>query len=121
MSKSTFARAIAIEKSGVEGWTPFRWEVVGKDDMLITGGVARVLDRGPNKGRERWDGPGTRVVVTGKELDSAMATYEATTGSCAECEGSGKEVAGWSATSGTKYRTCAKCKGTCLASQQGAE
>lgn len=53
MSKGSFARAIAIEKSGVERWTPFRWEVIGKDDMLITGGVPRILTRGPNKGQER--------------------------------------------------------------------
>src|SRR5258708_36492045 len=104
MSKSSFARAIAIEKSGIAGWTPFRWEALGNDDMLITGGVARILTRGPNKGRERWHGQGTRVVVLRAELDAAMAKYEAETGNCAECEGSGKTTAGWSVAEGTKYR-----------------
>jgi hypothetical protein len=112
MSAGTFREAIAIEKSGVDGWVPFRYELIGKSDTIITGGVPRVLTRGPNKGERRWDGEISRVVVTQSEIDAAMAAYENTTHQCAECEGTARVVVGWSAADGTKYRECKRCDGT---------
>jgi len=115
MSAATFRNAIAIEKSGIEGWVPFRYELIGKNDTIMTGGVPRVLTRGPNKGERRWDGPRTQVAVTQVEIDAAMARYEAETGNCAECEGTKQTVAGWSASEGTRYRECVRCHGTGIA------
>lgn len=114
MSAATFRDAIAIEKSRVKGWEPCIWEAVGQGtrDALISGGVPRILTRGPSKGQRRWEGKLTRVVVSGAEVDAAMAKYERETGTCAECEGSGKTVAGWSAAEGARYRPCAKCNAT---------
>lgn len=114
MSAGTFRNMIAIEKSGVAGWEPCIWEAVGEGtrDTLISGGVPRLLTRGPNKGQRKWYGKLTRVVVTGAEVEAAMAMYEFETGNCGDCEGSGKTASGWSATEGTKYRMCAKCNGT---------
>lgn len=114
MSASTFRDAIAIEKAGIEGWEPCIWEAIGDiaRDALISGGIPRILTRGPNKGQRRWDGKLTRVVVSGAEVDAAMAKYERETGNCAECEGSCKTIAGWSAAEGTRYRECAKCEAT---------
>lgn len=121
MSAGTFRDAIAIEKSGVAGWEPCLYEAVGEGtrDALISGGVPRILTRGPNKGKRKWAGKLTRVVVTGAEVDAAMTKYEAETGICAECEGTGRITAGWSATEGTKYRTCGKCGGTGKANLKG--
>lgn len=112
MSASTFREAIAIEKSGIDGWVPFRYELIGKSDTILTGGVPRVLTRGPNKGQRKWDAPHSQVAVTQAEVDAAMAKYESETGNCAECEGACKTVAGWSAAEGTRYRPCAKCDAT---------
>jgi len=112
MSAGTFRNAIAIEKSGIDGWVPFRYELIGKSDTIMTGGVPRVLTRGPNKGQRKWDGPHSQVAVTQVEIDAAMANYERETGNCAECEGSCKTVAGWSATDGTRFRECTKCDAT---------
>ena len=120
MSAATFREAIAIEKSGIEGWVPFRYELIGKSDTIMTGGVPRVLTRGPNKGERRWDGPVSRVVVTQAEIDTAMAAYEQTTHQCAECEGTARVVVGWSAVDGTKYRECPKCCGTGKAAKKEA-
>ncbi|MFM0226161.1 hypothetical protein [Paraburkholderia dipogonis] len=121
MSAATFRDAIAIEKSGIEGWVPFRYELIGKSDTIMTGGIPRVLTRGPNKGQRKWDGMHSQVAVTQAEVDAAMAKYEAETGICAECEGSCKVVAGWSATEGAKYRECLKCHGTGKANIQGSQ
>jgi hypothetical protein len=121
VSAGTFRDAIAIEKAGIEGWKPFRYEMIGTTDTIMTGGVPRVLTRGPNKGRLKWDRPYSQVAVTKAEIDIVMARYEAETGNCAECEGSRRAVAGWSATEGTKYRTCGKCRGTGKAKSQGEE
>jgi hypothetical protein len=114
MSAATFRDAIAIDKSGIPGWKPCIWEAIGEGtrDSLISGGVPRLLTRGPNKGHPRWEGKLTRVVVSGVEVEAAMAKYEGETGHCAECEGSCKTVAGWSAAEGTRYRPCAKCDST---------
>jgi hypothetical protein len=121
MSAATFRDAIAIEKSGIEGWVPFRYELIGKSDTIMTGGVPRVLTRGPNKGERTWDRPHSQVAVTKAEVDAAMAKYEAETGLCANCEGTKKEVAGWSAAEGTKHRECSKCCGTGNAKPKGGQ
>lgn len=103
--------AVAIRKSGIEGWEPFKWERVG-EDAIVTGGIARLLKSGPRKGRKTWDGKGTSVVVTRAEVEAQIAQYVAETGNCSECYGSGEVFKSWHHIEGTKYRVCPKCNGT---------
>jgi hypothetical protein len=103
--------AVAIRKSGIEGWEPYKYERVG-DDSLITGGIPRVLTRGPRKGRKTWDGKGTSVVVTSAEVAAQAASYAAETGNCDRCFGEKIVFARWSKAEGKKYRPCTKCSET---------
>jgi hypothetical protein len=82
-------------------------------DLVVSGGVPRLLKAGPRKGKPTWrDVPTQRAVVTRAELDAEKARYEADTGKCSECMGTGKVLASWSAAEGVKYRPCKRCDGT---------
>jgi hypothetical protein len=104
---------LAMRKAGTEGWEPFRYEVIGKDGFLITGGIPRILTRGPNKGKKTWDRKAaTKIVITDSELDAEKVRYVAETGNCPKCYGKGEVSAGWHVETGTKYRPCDECGGT---------
>jgi hypothetical protein len=109
--QTTHMDAVAIRKAGIEGWEPFKWERVG-EDVLFTGGIPRLLQSGPRKGRKTWDGKGSSVVVTRGEEAAEYARYEATTGECGTCYGKAEVFASWHHIDGTKYRPCAKCNST---------
>lgn len=110
MSKQiTHMDAVAIRKSGIAGWEPFKWERAG-DDVIFTGGISRLLQSGPRKGRKTWDGAGTMVVVTRAEEAVEYARYEAETGECGTCYGKAEVFESWHHIDGTKYKPCAKCK-----------
>lgn len=109
------AMELAAKKVAVEGWQGYVWEAM-EGWHLITGEVPDgVYTRGPKKGKPRFRSPGSqhkkKVVVSDTELQQAAAAYEAETGKCWDCKGSGQEWASWSAAEGTKYRTCKRCGG----------
>lgn len=98
--------------SGPDGWEVYGWERVGSD-LLVEGGVPRLLKAGPRKGQKTWrDVPVQKAVVTSAELTAEHDRYEAETGKCGDCYGKGEVFASWSATEGTKYRQCQRCGGT---------
>lgn len=104
--------AVAIRKAAIDGWEPFAWEVIGTDGMLITGGIPRLLTRGPRKGKKTWArSASSKVVVTRVEVDAEEARYVAETGNCGKCYGIGRVMVGWSATEGEKYSACKACDG----------
>lgn len=47
-----------------------------------------------------------------------MLAWEAETGNCFRCNGSGQESLGWSKAEGPRYRQCSRCGGTGKAPQQ---
>jgi len=47
-----------------------------------------------------------------------MLAWEAETGNCFRCGGSGQESFGWSKAEGRLYRQCSRCGGTGKAPQQ---
>jgi hypothetical protein len=94
-------------------WELCGWERVGTDGVLITGGIPRLLKSGPSKGKKTWrDSEITKAVVTKGEEAIERAAYEASTGNCGECLGSGKTWAGWKLGEGSSYRQCRDCSGT---------
>lgn len=100
--------------AGPEGWEVCGWERVGGgNDLIVEGGVPRLLKAGPKKGKKTWrDVPTQKVVVTGAELEAEHARYEEQTGKCGDCYGHGEVFASWSVAEGTKYRPCKRCGGT---------
>lgn len=98
---------VAIRKSGVPGWTPFRWERAGEDG-IYTGGV----EGKRRDGKAKWAKPHTRIVVTRAERIEAEARYEALHGRCRVCLGAGQEWVGWNVETGNKLVPCSRCKAT---------
>lgn len=109
-----FLNRVARRKLGVsDAWELFAWERIGDtDDLLVTGGIPRLLKSGLRKGRKTWDGKGQTVAVTRSEVKAEFLTYEAESGNCHNCGGSGQEWATWSAASGNEYQQCRVCDGT---------
>jgi len=118
-----FVEEVARKKLGAPaGWQMHGWEVIGKSDLIVRGGVpVGTYARGPRKGRPKWVGKGDRVVVTQAEERAEKAAYEHATGKCAECQGSKETWAGWHHERGTSYRPCRKCGATGLACQGGVQ
>ena len=107
--------AVARRKvSGPEDWEVCGWEKIGAgNDLVVEGGVPRLLKAGAKKGQKTWrDVPVQKAVVTSDELKAEHARYEAETGNCGDCYGKGEVFASWSVTEGTKHRECKRCGGT---------
>ena len=72
------------------------------------------ISRGPRKGQPKW--PPQRewwdVVITIEEVQETRLQWEAETGICSHCGGSGQQVKSISVTKGASYRTCSGCHGT---------
>ena len=105
---------VARRKVGAPSeWEVFAWEMIGDtNDFVVTGGIPRLLTRGPRKGQKTWDGPSQKAVVTQSELHAEHARYELATGKCGDCFGSGEVFAGWSVSEGTRMKSCRRCGGS---------
>lgn len=109
MRNNLFLGVVAARKAGIEGWEPYKFEKIGSDAVAVTGGIPRLLTRGPRKGRKTWDGKGTTEVVTSVEMELEFKRYEADTGKCGDCLGERRVYAGWHHIEGTRYRPCKRC------------
>lgn len=100
--------------SGPEGWVMCAWERIGDgNDLIVTGGVPRLLKAGPSKGKPTWRDVATqKAVVTSEELDDEQKRYEQATGKCGDCYGKGEVFQSWDVHDGTKYKKCSSCGGT---------
>lgn len=95
------------------GFEFFKFQCIGNDAIALTGCVSSgVFTKGKRKGRPRYDGKPLTAVVTDAEAAAERARYEAETGKCGECCGSGQLFAGWHHIDGTTYRPCHVCAGT---------
>lgn len=105
--------AAARRKMGLPaGWKAYCWEMVG-DDCIVIGSVpVGVFERGPRKGKPKWEGEGTKVIVTAAEGRAEIGHYERETGNCHNCLGTGKEFESWAKDTGLKLKTCETCKGS---------
>lgn len=98
---------------GTDQWEACKWKRIGEgNDFLLAGGVPRLRTKGKNKGSKTWDGPLQEAVVTGAEFDAEHARYEADTGNCGDCGGSGEVLKRWSVESGAEMKVCPRCNGT---------
>lgn len=107
--------AAAEKAAGLDGWMAYRWEAV-EGGSLVTGDVPiGFISRGKNKGCPKWSANSKnkrRVLVSDDQMQQIAAAYEADTGLCWDCQGTGKTFASWSAKEGTTYRKCSRCDGS---------
>lgn len=112
----------AREKNGLpENWCIYAWERMPPPPMQhfywqIKGAVAPPFKSGPRKGKKNWKrrdkATDKTVAITYEEHKAWLAAWEQRTGKCSNCEGDGKEWAGWSQAEGSRFRECSRCKGS---------
>ena len=116
-----FYSMIARKKYGLsEEWKAYIFEAVGEPPNFIatkiTGAVAPLKTRGANKGDRNWSkmdkSTKKTVYIKPEEYSQFISEWEAETGLCSKCRGTGQEVHGSHIELGTYYRQCKKCCGT---------
>jgi hypothetical protein len=72
------------------------------------------ISRGPRKGRPKWPprNQWRAVLVSAEQVAETRRQWEADTGLCSYCGGSGQQLKGVSVAEGPSYRTCGGCGGT---------
>lgn len=129
MSPPDFWNLIAERKRGMPvGWGWFSIKLVDSSTgaALLKGAVCTaVFQRGPQKGQKNWSkrdrSTERELVITEAELAAMRLEWEAETGRCFVCGGSGQQFASWSATAGTKTEPCTRCRSTGRAPGQPAQ
>lgn len=105
------AGEVARRKLGVSAeWEVFAFERIdGTDATKLRLGVPRVLTKGKNKGRKRWDGEEKVAIVTEGEEAAEFARYEQETGNCGRCLGTKEVFKSWNHITGTEMKPCPRC------------
>jgi hypothetical protein len=102
-------------------WRWFSWERKEFDQphefMLVNGAVCHArFQKGKSAGCTDWkkrDKSTERMfVIRRAELEAFQREWQARTGKCFECYGTGQDWAGWNAKTGNRYRPCQHCKAT---------
>lgn len=93
MSMIVHAEIVARRKLAPlpQGWVVCGWRQVDKDRLLISGGVARPMTLWSGLAGRLIEGELQSVLVLMDEVRAEIARYEAQTGKCGECMGSGRK------------------------------
>jgi hypothetical protein len=89
--------------------------------IQVTGSVpVGTYSRGPRKDQPKWPAAKDCQVFqfSPAQLEQVRLDWQAETGHCFTCGGSGQERFGWSKAEGSRYRKCGRCGGTGEALQQ---
>jgi hypothetical protein len=86
---------------------PLGFELIGAEPI-------GTISRGPRKGRLKFPprNQWRAVVISHEQVAKTRRQWEAETGLCSHCGGSGQQVQRVSITEGVSYRTCTACGGT---------
>ena len=117
-----FYNLIAAERGMPAGWKWNQLKCVGElendgSGILVTGAVCTaVYSRGKRKGDTNWSkrdrSTEKELFISRNEYDKRRQKWQADTGKCVECLGSGQILAGMSIYTGKTYRPCHKCGAT---------
>jgi hypothetical protein len=117
-----FYNLIAAERGQPAGWRWFELKCVGElaDDgsgVLVTGAVCTAIySRGKRKGETNWTkrdrSTQRELFISRNEYEKRRMKWQADTGKCVECMGSGQRFASHSIYEGIKYKPCNKCGAT---------
>ena len=116
-----FVEIVARKKlNQPQEWQMCGWERIGDSyDLLVEGGIPRLLKSGPRKGMRTWrDSKINKVCVTEAEEIQEKLNYEKETGKCCKCSGSGSMWYEWNHIDGNKYKPCNRCGATGKAQAQ---
>ena len=105
-------------------WEAYQFEAIGGTFdqpaklLKVTGAVAPAKTRGKYKGRPNWKkldkATEKTVFITPAEHAEWLRQWEAKTGICANCTGTGQVMKRWTAANGVERMPCSDCGGTGL-------
>lgn len=102
-------------------WQGFEFRKLDGGTYVRGAVCTAVYKRGKRAGETNWsklDKSTLReIVVTKQQLDEAEVSWEAETGRCVDCGGSGKGFVGWNTTNGRLTKPCKRCGETGKAPQ----
>lgn len=117
-----FYNLIAAERGMPAGWKWNLLKCVGElendgSGVLVTGAVCTAIySRGKRKGDTNWKkrdrSTEKELFISRNEYEKRRQKWQADTGKCVECLGSGKTLASMSIYTGKTYRPCHECKAT---------
>jgi hypothetical protein len=98
-------------------WLAYRYEVKNHGTpgayYEVKGAITPLKTRGKNKGQPNWGkldkSTDFTAAIQFDQLAAFIKQWEADTGLCHKCGGTGQEFAEWSADEGTKTRPCMGC------------
>jgi len=93
-------------------WKGYHFEVIAGGYLVVGSVPVGRFKSGPRKGSPKWEGEGSKVVVTEPEVEAEVDTYVKTTGNCPNCFGEKTELLSWSKAEGVKTQTCKSCNGS---------
>lgn len=127
MTDVDFFNLFAVQKRGApEGWEWRKLEAIGdlhaKDDAqkytkmegYVHNGATFKTGKKAGQKKPRSPVPGTEreIVFTMADIETLKTEWEASTGKCHQCTGSGREWTGWSADAGNRFKSCTRCNAT---------
>lgn len=99
-------------------WRVYEWKSLGVHPhyigLTVTGSIPRAKRSGRYKGEPTWrDKVMERSLsVSTAQMDAFRAKWEAESGACHACLGTGHELHGWSLATGPRFRPCPRCNAT---------
>jgi len=110
MTRIDHIGTVALRKIGKpEAFSVCGWEALDDGSCLVR--MKLELPRVDGE-RRKWIGGEKTACVTVQETDAEEARYEADTGKCSKCDGTGQQWDGWSAANGNRFKPCTKCGAT---------
>jgi len=94
------------------GWIVSSWKQSGKDGILISGGVPRLIPLWGSLAGKLFEGEPQSVLVSYEDIHAESQRFEATTGKCGDCLGSGRAMTQERRSRVARQGVCPRCAGT---------
>ncbi len=94
------------------GWIVSSWKQSGKDGILISGGVPRLIPLWGSLSGKLFEGEQQTVLVSFEDIHAESRRFEVATGKCGECLGSGRVMTQERRSNTARQGTCPRCAGS---------
>jgi hypothetical protein len=101
-----------------EEWKVYSFKAIPNSDgtLEFKGAIAPIYSQGKSKGLPNWkmaDKDSERAVyIKDADHDLWLVKWEASTGKCHQCVGTGEVFQSWETGKGVTYKKCSVCVGT---------
>jgi hypothetical protein len=95
-----------------QGWIVSSWKPSGKDGILLSGGVPHPVTLWGDLSGKLFEGEPQSVLVSFEEIRAESHRFEAATGKCGDCLGSGRTMMQERRSRTARQGTCPRCAGT---------